>query len=130
VNGRDTRRKARGAKAGMSRRFWFCAGMTLLSAVVSAGFSIVGLFSDGADRYAQYAASRSVALLIAALVIAALRARAATLALAGCMTLVQFFDGWIGLAAHDPGKTFGPFAFAVLNAAAAALYLRAERARR
>jgi hypothetical protein len=115
---------------GMSRRFWFCAGVTLLSAIVSAGFSVAGLLTEGADRYAQYAASRSVALLIAALVVVALRARAATLVLAGCMTLVQFFDGWIGVLAHDPGKTFGPFALAALNAAAAVLYLRGERRRR
>jgi len=110
----------------MSRRFWFCAGMALLSAIVSAGFSLAGLISDSADRYAQYAASRSVALLVAALVVAALRARAATLAIAGCMTLVQFLDGWIGLMAHDAGKTIGPFAFAAVNAAAAVLYLRSE----
>ena len=111
----------------MSKRFWFCAGMTLISALVSAGFSVAGLLADGADRYAQYAASRSVALLIATLAAVALRARAATLVLAATMTLVQFFDGWIGVLAHDPGKTFGPFAFAALNAAAALLYFRAER---
>jgi hypothetical protein len=98
-----------------------------VSAVVSAGFSVAGLVTDGAERYAQYAASRSIALLVAALVVAALRARAATLVLAGCMTLVQFFDGWIGVLAHDPAKAFGPFAFAALNAAAAVLYLRSER---
>jgi len=113
----------------MSRRFWFCAGMTLLSAAISAGFSVAGLISDGADRYAQYAASRSVALLIAALVVVALRARTPTLVLAGCMILVQFFDGCIGLLAHDPGKTIGPFVVAAVNAAAAVLYVRGERRR-
>jgi hypothetical protein len=111
----------------MGQRFWFCAGMTLLSAAVSAGFSVAGLLTDGADKFAQYAASRSVALLIAALVAVALRARPAVLVLAGCMTLVQFFDGWIGMQAHDAGKTFGPFALAALNAVAAVWYLREER---
>ncbi len=32
------------------------------------------------------------------------------------MTVVQAFDGLIGAIAHDPSKTYGPFAFAVLNA--------------
>ena len=61
---------------------------------------------------------------IVVLVVLASRASTATLALAGCMTLVQFFDGWVGLLAHDAGKTYGPFAFAALNAAAGVYYLR------
>ena len=32
------------------------------------------------------------------------------------MTVVQVFDGVIGTLARDPSKTYGPFAFAVLNA--------------
>jgi hypothetical protein len=43
--------------------FWVCGLMALVSALVSAGFSIAGLIGDGAgDSYALYAASRSVAL--------------------------------------------------------------------
>jgi hypothetical protein len=34
------------------------------------------------------------------------------------MTVVQAFDGVIGALAHDPSKTYGPFAFAVLDALA------------
>jgi hypothetical protein len=40
------------------------------------------------------------------------------------MAIVQAFDGIIGAQAHDPSKTYGPFAFAVLNALAVGLLLR------
>jgi hypothetical protein len=32
------------------------------------------------------------------------------------MTVAQALDGVIGALVHDPSKTYGPFAFAVLNA--------------
>jgi hypothetical protein len=40
------------------------------------------------------------------------------------MTAVQAFDGVIGALARDPSKTYGPFAFAVVNALAAGWILR------
>jgi len=50
----------------MTVQFWACGAVTLLSAGVSAGFSLAGLAGpDRSDRFARYAASRSVALLIA-----------------------------------------------------------------
>ena len=43
--------------------------MTLLSAGVSAGFSLAGLLGPGSDdSFARYAASRSVALLLTVLI--------------------------------------------------------------
>ncbi|MFZ0238943.1 MAG: hypothetical protein WAL37_16565 [Xanthobacteraceae bacterium] len=52
----------------MALRFWFCATITTISALVSAGFSVVGLLGpSGSDIFARYAASRSIALLVAAL---------------------------------------------------------------
>ena len=51
----------------MALRFWFCATITTISALVSAGFSVVGLLGpSGSDIFARYAASRSIALLVAA----------------------------------------------------------------
>jgi hypothetical protein len=91
--------------------------MTLLSAGVSAGFSLVGLFGPGsADSFARYAASRGVALLLAVFIAICVRSRAALAVLAIAMTIVQAFDGVIGALAHDPSKAYGPFAFAILNA--------------
>ncbi len=91
--------------------------MTLLSAGVSAGFSLVGLFGpSGRDTFARYAASRSIALLLAVLIAICVRSRMVLAVLAIAMTVVQALDGVIGTLAHDPSKTYGPFAFAVLNA--------------
>ena len=109
----------------MTKRFWSCALMTLVSAGVSAGFSVVGLLgSGGGDSFAHYAASRSAALLLAVLIALWFRSRVAIAFLGIVMTTVQAFDGVIGALAHDPSKTYGPFAFAVLNALAVGWLLR------
>jgi hypothetical protein len=111
----------------MTKRFWRCALMTLLSAGVSAGFSLAGLFGPGKDdSFARYAASRSVALLLTVLVAIGVRSRMAIAFLGITMTVVQAFDGVIGALAHDPSKTYGPFAFAVLNALAVGWLLREQ----
>ena len=103
----------------MTKSFWSCAVMTLVSAGVSAGFSLVGLFGPGsADSFARYAASRSVALLLTVVIAICVRSRMALAVLGIAMTVVQACDGVIGALAHDPSKTYGPFAFAVLNALA------------
>jgi hypothetical protein len=111
----------------MSKRFWSCALMTLANAGVSAGFSLEGLFGPGNDdRFARYAASRSVALLLTVLIAICLRSLVAIAFLGIAMTIVQAFDGVIGAFAHDPSKTYGPFAFAVLNALAVGWLLRRQ----
>ncbi len=111
----------------MTKRFWGCALMTLLSAAVSAGFSLAGLLGSGnGDSFARYATSRSVALLVTVLIAIGVRSRTAIAFLGIAMTSVQAFDGVIGVLAHDPLKTYGPFAFAVLNALAVGWLLRGQ----
>ncbi len=46
--------------------------------------------------------------------------------LIGHYPIVQALDGVIGELAHDPSKTYGPFAFAVLNALAGAWLMRGQ----
>jgi hypothetical protein len=107
--------------------FWTCTIITTISALVSAGFSVVGLFGpSGVDIFERYAASRSIALLIAALCCIGFRSREAIAALALVMSLVQGFDGLIGVLAHDPAKTYGPFVFALVNLAALVWLLRSH----
>jgi hypothetical protein len=99
--------------------------MTLLSAGVSAGFSLQGILGPGStDSFARYAASRSIALLVAVLIAIVVRSRMAIAFFGITMTAVQAFDGVIGVLAHDPSKTWGPFAFAVLNALAVGWLVR------
>jgi hypothetical protein len=111
----------------MIKRFWSCALMTLLSAGVSAGFSLAALLGPGRDNsFARYAASRSIALLVTVLIALGIRSRMAIAFLGIAMTVVQAFDGVIGALAHDPSKTYGPFAFALLNALAVGWLLREQ----
>jgi hypothetical protein len=52
---------------------------------------------------------------IAVLFCLGVRSREGIAALAVVMSLVQGFDGIIGILAHDPAKTYGPFVFALAN---------------
>jgi hypothetical protein len=54
------------------------------------------------------------------------RFREAIAALALVMSLVQGFDGLIGVLAHDLVKTYGPFVFALGNVAALVWLLRSD----
>lgn len=107
-----------------AKPFWTCGLLALLSALVSAGFSIAGLTGlHTYDAFAWYAASRSVALPLVVLVCLGFRSRAGVLALGLTMTLVQLFDAAIGFAAHDPAKSYGPLVFAIAGFASV-LWLR------
>jgi hypothetical protein len=121
-------RSVPGARASQTTSaFWICGIITTASALVSAGFSFAALFGpSGADILGRYAASRSIALPIAVLCCIGLRSRNAVAALALVMSLVQGFDGVIGLLAHDPVKTYGPFVFALVNFAALVWLLRSR----
>ena len=103
--------------ADTGRAFWICTSFTLLSALVSAAFSLLSLRMAGGHEYALYAASRSVALPIAVIYSMLLRSRTAAAALAVAMTLVQLFDGLVGFRLGDAGRAYGPLLFAAINLA-------------
>jgi len=104
-----------GLAIGQGRAYWTCAGFTLFSAIVSAGFSLLSLRMAGGHEYALYAALRSLALPLATIYAMALRSRSGVGALAVAMTLVQLFDGFVGLRLNDPGRAYGPIVFAAIN---------------
>jgi hypothetical protein len=111
----------------MIKRFWTCAFMTLLSAGVSFGFSLAALLGSATnDSFARYAASRSFALLLTVLIAIGVRSRIAIAFLGIAMAVVQTLDGVIGALVLDPSKTYGPFAFGLLNALAAGWLLREQ----
>ena len=113
-----------------TREFWICAVITALSAVVSASFSVVALIGVGSqNQYAMYAASRSIALLLATLACIGTRSRRGLTALALTMGLVQAFDTVIGLIAHDPAKTYGPLVLSVAGLASLFVLHRDGRVR-
>ena len=67
-------------------------------------------------EYALYAASRSIALVLATLFAMSRRSWGEVAAMAVAMTLVQLFDAVVGFLIHNPGQTCGPLLFAVINA--------------
>jgi hypothetical protein len=107
------------------RGFWICATITAISATVSASFSVAGLLGAGIhDRFAQYAASRSIAILLVVLGFLGLRSRIGIAAMALTMSLVQLFDAVIGVLLHDSGKTYGPLFLALIGFVSLAFLLR------
>src|SRR5260370_2942535 len=100
----------------MTKSFWSCAVMTLLSAGVSAGFSLVGLFDRGTgDNFARYAASRSVALLLAVGIPICVRSTIALAGLGNGMTGVEGVDWVLRGPPHHPSPTYQPFALCLLH---------------
>jgi hypothetical protein len=112
----------------MNRFFWPTAAMTALSALVSVGYSITAVAQNGlGEIYALYALSRSVALVPAVGYAIAKRSTTALAATALAMSLIQLIDAWIGSVQHDSAKTFGPLAFAIINFALLALFMRGNK---
>jgi hypothetical protein len=100
------------------KAFWVCAGFTLFSATVSAIFSILALGMVGSGHqheYALYAASRSVALLLAAAIAMGRRSWEGVATMATAMTVVQLLDTVTGVLIHNPGQTYGPGLFTLIN---------------
>jgi hypothetical protein len=103
------------ATRGAGRAYWLCAGFTLFSALVSAGFSLFALRMVGGQEYALYAASRSVALPFAAVFAMATRSRGGVAAIAIAMTLIQLLDAIIGFRVNDHGRAYGPLILSAMN---------------
>jgi hypothetical protein len=113
----------------MTRRFWICAAMTTLSALTSVVTVMQQIIASGEDSGSDfYALSRSIALIIATLGCVLSGSREALIGVAFIACLVEAFDGIIGALAHEPGHTYVPFAFAVLNVAALFLLIKDRKA--
>jgi hypothetical protein len=109
------------------RAFWICATITAISATVSASFSVAGLLGAGIhDRFAQYAASRSIAILLVVLIFLGFRSRIGIAAMALTMSLVQLFDAVIGVLSHDASKTYGPLFLSLIGFVSVAFLLRSS----
>jgi hypothetical protein len=110
---------------GKRRLFWICALVTIASALTSAGFSVAALSSSGdAHVNAMYAASRSLSLTIAIILVVLIRSRAGLTVLSFVMALVQAGDAIIGAIDHDQLKTFGPAFLALTTATVVVPLLR------
>ncbi|WP_227488256.1 hypothetical protein [Brachybacterium subflavum] len=104
----------------MSLALLICSIVTAISALVSFVYAVVGLReADDLSRIpSQYALSRSLALLVVALIAVATGSEGIVAAVAVAMILVQTADAVIGGRLHDRWKTAGPAATALVNFAA------------
>jgi hypothetical protein len=105
----------------MTPRFWTCALVTSLDALARVAYAVAALNGEpdiGND--AIYAVSQSLALLLVAMACAALRSRIALTTIAFLVTLLQVFDGIVGLLTQDPTMKYWPLALALINTIALA----------
>lgn len=109
----------------MTKEYWICAIITLISALVSFGFSAAPLFSkDKSTRdNGLYSFSRSTAIAIACAVLLFHHSHDWLVATALIATTVQAIDVVIGALKRLPGQTFGPAALAALNLSALIWYV-------
>ena len=120
----STRAAARGAA------FWICYAVTVISAGVSLAFSVVAVVFGGLEATdALYATSRSIALVVLALVAPLFRSDDALLALAAAMTIVQGIDTFVGAVQGDVAKTVVPAALCLVTIVAATFLARSDRVR-
>jgi len=109
------------------RAFWICAAITVISAVVSASFSVAGLLGPGIhDSFALYAGSRSITIPLVVLIFLGFRSRGGIAAMALTMSLVQLFDAVIGVILHDASKTYGPLFLALIGFVSVTFLLRSS----
>ncbi|WP_227304942.1 hypothetical protein [Acidisoma cellulosilyticum] len=104
----------------MSLPFIICSAVTVISALISLGYSVAAVMTttNQARVMALYTCARSTALFLIS-VYALLNGSAQWLqATATGMIVVQALDAAIGVTIKDTGKTFGPAGVAIANLAA------------
>jgi hypothetical protein len=93
----------------MTPRFWTCALVTNLSAFVRLTYAVAAMSAETGDGGGAgiYDLSQSVALIVVAITCTAMRSRIALGTTAFFATLLQFFDGIVGLLTQDPTMKYG-----------------------
>jgi hypothetical protein len=102
----------------MTPRFWTCALVTNLSAFVRLTYAVAAMSAETGDGGGAdiYDLSQSVALIVVAITCTAMRSRIALGTTAFFATLLQFFDGIVGLLTQDPTMKYWPIVLAFINA--------------
>lgn len=116
--------------AARGAAFWICYVVTIISAGVSVTYAALAVIDGGLEATdALYAASRSIALVVIALVAPLFRSDDALLAIAVVMTIVQGIDTFIGAVQGDAAKTVGPAVLCLVTIIAATFLARSDRVR-
>ncbi|BDZ64212.1 hypothetical protein [Agromyces mangrovi Wang et al. 2018] len=110
--------------------YWICFAVVLLSASVSVWYSVTAVIAGGLeDADALYAASRSVAIVVVALIVPLFPADAALLAIAVVMVIVQGIDTFIGAVQGNTLVMVGAAVLCIVNIVTASFLARTDRVR-
>jgi hypothetical protein len=109
MNNTDTEQRASGG-------FRLAAIVAGVNALVNMGFAVVTI-ADQSSSTAWYAADRAAALLVALVVVVALRHRSGLVVVGWMLVAVQAVDALIGLATADVTNAIGPAVLAVTTGA-------------
>lgn len=116
-----------GGLAWPSKAARFVAVVTLVNALVGAGFSVAGLVApkailpagyvttDASYVFALYAANRAVGLACITAWVVWSRSTAGLIVLGVLAGMIQLCDAAIGLVQSDLGKTLGPLVIALVQ---------------
>ncbi len=106
--------------------FWFCAVITLVSALTSLVFSVGAV--KAANEYSRpntlYTVARSLALVILAIAPFVTHDREWLLAAAVTMTVTQAADAYVGWIISNRMRMYGPAALAFINLVALVAFAR------
>ncbi|WP_353807778.1 hypothetical protein [Agromyces sp. SYSU T00194] len=110
--------------------YWICFAVILLSSAISTWGSVDLVIAGGLeDATALFLASRSIAILVVALVVPLFPADAALLALAVVTVIVQGIDTFIGAVQGDVLITVGAAMLCLLSIVTATFLARTDRVR-
>ncbi|WP_395245395.1 hypothetical protein ACGGZK_06190 [Agromyces sp. MMS24-K17] len=117
--------------AARGAAFWICYSLTLVSAIVSVWYSVADVIAVGGFEEAGpwYAASRSVAIVVVALIAPLFRSDDALLAIAVVLTVVQGIDAFIGATQGDVVRTVVPAVLCLVTIVGATFLARSDRVR-
>ncbi|MFD8686518.1 hypothetical protein [Streptomyces sp. NPDC059651] len=114
-----------------SRAEWIAFALSLVSALVSLGFSTAALHlvekSDPTYTYVLFNLARTIALVLSFVLVARFRSHAALMIMTSLMALVQLLDGVVGAIDDDPMTTYGPWGIAVASILALVHLIRSHR---
>lgn len=114
-----------------SRAEWIAFTVSLISALVSLGFSTAALHlvekSDPTYTYVLFNLARTIALVLGFALVARSRSHSTLVVMTSLMALVQLLDGVVGAIDGDPMTTYGPWGIAVASFLALTHLIRSHR---
>lgn len=115
------------SKTDAARAVWVAYGVTVVSALVSLGFSLAALGLHHEDlSYVRYSLARQIVIVLAIAFVGWQRSLTSLVLVTAMMAIIQLCDAGVGALDHDAQKTYGPFGIAVVSLIALGYLLRSK----